>query len=206
MLSRALGKVEEYLIGSLIAAATLIVFVAVLHRYSLSNLVQLMVFAKSHDYGWLLVAARAVFKSINAYRMPWAQELCIFMFIWMAKFGAAYGVRTGIHVGVDILVNRLTGRRRHAVILVSLAAGALFTGLLALLGTRFVSHVFETGQTSSVLEVPMWIVYLAVPLGSSLMCLRFIEAAVGFHRTGHLAKHGLGDNAEINPPRRGGAP
>lgn len=29
--------------------------------------------------------------------MSWAQELCIFMFVWMAKFGAAYGVRTGIH-------------------------------------------------------------------------------------------------------------
>ena len=37
----------------------------------------------------------------------WAQELCIIMFVWMAKFGAAYGVRTGIHVGVDVLINRL---------------------------------------------------------------------------------------------------
>jgi C4-dicarboxylate transporter DctQ subunit len=36
----------------------------------------------------------------------WAQELCIIMFVWMAKFGAAYGVRTGIHVGVDVLINR----------------------------------------------------------------------------------------------------
>jgi hypothetical protein len=41
----------------------------------------------------------------------WAQELCIIMFVWMAKFGAAYGVRTGIHVGVDVLINRLSGPR-----------------------------------------------------------------------------------------------
>ena len=27
--------------------------------------------------------------------MTWAQELCIFLFVWMAKFGAAYGVRGG---------------------------------------------------------------------------------------------------------------
>ena len=42
-----------------------------------------------------------------AIHISWAQELCIYMFIWMAKFGAAYGVRTGIHVGVDVLINRL---------------------------------------------------------------------------------------------------
>jgi TRAP-type C4-dicarboxylate transport system permease small subunit len=203
MLSRTLGKIEEYLIGSLIAAATLIVFVAVLHRYSLSNLVHLMVFAKSHDYGLLLAAARSVFKFINSYRLPWAQELCIFMFIWMAKFGAAYGVRTGIHVGVDVLVNRLTGGYRRAVILVSLAAGALFTGLIALLGARFVSHIAETGQTSAVLELPMWMVYLAVPLGSALMCLRFVEAAFAFHRTGSLPKHGLGEFEELDSAHGG---
>ncbi len=53
-----------------------------------------------HVQDWLL--------SLN---LSWAQELCIYMFIWMAKFGAAYGVRTGIHVGVDVLVNRLPDRR-----------------------------------------------------------------------------------------------
>jgi TRAP-type C4-dicarboxylate transport system permease small subunit len=125
------------------------------------------------------------------------------MFIWMAKFGAAYGVRTGIHVGVDGLVNRLTGGYRRAVILVSLAAGALFTGLIALLGARFVSHIAETGQTSAVLELPMWMVYLAVPLGSALMCLRFVEAAFAFHRTGSLPKHGLGEFEELDSAHGG---
>ena len=43
--------------------------------------------------------------------MGWAQELCIYMFIWMAKFGAAYGVRTGIHVGVDVVVRDGAGPR-----------------------------------------------------------------------------------------------
>ena len=45
--------------------------------------------------------------------LSWAQELCIYMFVWMAKFGAAYGVRTGIHVGVDVLINRLPPRWRR---------------------------------------------------------------------------------------------
>jgi len=35
----------------------------------------------------------------------------------------------------------------------------------------------------------MWIVYLAIPLGSSLMCFRFLQVAWAFITTGHLPKH-----------------
>ena len=84
----------------------------------------------------------------------------------MAKFGAAYGVRTGIHVGVDLIVARLSGPARTALVLFGLLAGAFFTGIVGLLGARFVMHLYGTGHYAAVLEVPMWFVYLAVPLGS----------------------------------------
>jgi C4-dicarboxylate transporter DctQ subunit len=32
----------------------------------------------------------------------------------------------------------------------------------------------------------MWIVYLAIPLGSYLMCFRFLQVALAFWRTGEL--------------------
>ena len=57
--------------------------------------------------------------------LTWAQELCIYMFVWMAKFGAAYGVRTGIHVGVDVALRSLDGRSAFRVILFGLLCGAI---------------------------------------------------------------------------------
>ena len=47
----------------------------------------------------------------------------------------------------------------------------------------------ETDQTSADLEWPMWIVYLAVPLGSYLMCFRFLQVMVNFIRTGEVPHH-----------------
>lgn len=85
---KLLDHLEEWLIAFLMAAATFIIFVAVVHRY-----------ASGLDIPWLQ-------DQLIQINMSWAQELCIFMFVWMAKFGAAYGVRTGIHVGVDVLINR----------------------------------------------------------------------------------------------------
>jgi C4-dicarboxylate transporter DctQ subunit len=180
-----LDRLEEWIIASLMGAATLIIFVVVLHRY-LS--------------GVPIPALQDFLIGIN---VSWAQELCIYMFVWMAKFGAAYGVRQGIHVGVDVLVNRLSERWRKQVVVLSLLAGALFTGIIGTLGAIFVERMSQTDSTSPDLEWPMWIVYLAVPLGSFLMCFRFLQVLVQFLRHGSLPHHehghveGLEDEAEL---------
>jgi C4-dicarboxylate transporter DctQ subunit len=169
---RILDRLEEILIATLMGAATVLIFVAVVHRYA--------------------SGIPALFDLTAAIHLSWAQELCIYMFVWMAKFGAAYGVRTGIHVGVDVLVNRLDERWRRGVTLFGLLAGALFTGIIGTMGARFVYGLYGTDQTSPDLELPSWIVYLAIPLGSYLMCFRFLQVAWGFWRTGELPHHDPG--------------
>src|SRR5262245_59848348 len=171
---RILNRLKETLIAFLMGAATIIIFLAVMQRYA-TGVPALYPYARTWDF-------------------TWAQELCIYMFVWMAKFGAAYGVRAGIHVGVDVFVNMLGVERRRHVILFGLLCGALFTGVVGSLGAYFVWHIAETGQVSEVLELPMWIVYSCVPLGSYLMCFRFLQVAVHYARTGELPHH---DDAQV---------
>src|ERR1700693_6027624 len=134
MFLRILDRLEEILIASLIAAATLVIFAAVVQRFA--------------------VGVSFLYPFFYKINLTWAQELCIYMFIWMAKFGAAYGVRTGIHVGVDLLVNMVPARSRKQVILFSLLCGAFFTGMIATFGGSFVEEMFKTGQQSNDLEAP----------------------------------------------------
>jgi C4-dicarboxylate transporter DctM subunit len=180
MFLKFLDHLEEWIISFLMAAATIIIFVAVVHRYA-SGYELLFPYASQLDFSW-------------------AQELCIYMFVWMAKFGAAYGVRTGIHVGVDVLVNRLPTQKARRVILFGLLCGALFTSVVGTLGGVFVWHMSETGQQSNDLEAPMWIVYLAVPLGSYLMCFRFLQVAWHFARTGDLPHHEVAHVEGVEAP------
>ena len=185
-----LDHLEEWLVTFLMGAATLIIFVAVLHRYAAG-------LAIPGVQDWLL--------TLN---FGWAQELTIIMFVWMCKFGAAYGVRTGIHVGVDVLINRLDVKMRSKFIIFGLCAGVLFTGIVAYLATSFVwdngaHHAWfkwlgmsvegiPEGPTSPDLEWPTWMVYSAVPLGTSLMCFRFLQVMVSFIKTGELPHHDHG--------------
>lgn len=198
-----LDHLEEAIITFLMGAATTIIFVAVVHRYLAGVDIPGL-------QDWLL-----------GFNFSWAQELTIIMFVWMAKFGAAYGVRTGIHVGVDVMINRLNEDKRRLFIIFGLFAGAVFTGIVATLGANFVwengaHHAFLSalgqdvgdipeGPTTPDLEWPTWVVYSAIPLGSSLMCFRFLQVLWNFVRTGELPRHdhghvdGLDDEAEKPP-------
>ncbi|HEX7967351.1 MAG TPA: TRAP transporter small permease subunit, partial [Stellaceae bacterium] len=50
-------------------------------------------------------------------------------------------------------------------------------------------RIAHSSQTTPDLEWPSWIPYLAVPLGSYLMCFRFLQVALAFWRTGELPSH-----------------
>ena len=167
---RFLDHFEEWIIATLMAAATLIIFVAVVHRYASGLDIPVL-----QDF-------------LLGLQMSWTQELCIYMFIWMAKIGAAYGVRTGIHVGVDVLINMLSPTWRKKFIVFGLLAGALFTGIVAAFAIRFVYELYHTEQVSADLEWPMWVVYMGLPIGSSLMCFRFLQVCWKFIQTGDFPR------------------
>ena len=187
------------------AGATALIFVAVLHRYGAGVSIDLAKWATTHGIPVVPTVLRAIYSWLASLDLSWAQELCIFMFIWMAKFGAAYGVRTGIHVGVDVLVNMLPTNSRKRVILFALLCGAFFTGTIATFGFSFVGEMFKTGQQSYDLEAPMWVVYSAIPLGSGLMCFRFLQVSWWYYLTGELPHHseasveGVAESAALHP-------
>jgi C4-dicarboxylate transporter DctQ subunit len=190
MTLKYLDNFEEIFISLLMGGAVLVVFTAVIHRYVAGLPIPIV-------QDWLL--------QLN---FSWAQELCIYMFVWMAKFGAAYGVRTGIHVGVDVLINKMKKPMRDKFIIFGLLAGVTFTAIVAFLGGGFIwdngmhyavlnlfgmeTGTIPQGPTTPDLEWPTWIVYSAVPLGSSLMCFRFLQVMNNFVKSGELPRHDHG--------------
>ena len=179
-----LDHLEEWIITFLMGAATIVIFLSIVHRYAAGLPIPGL-------QDWL----------INIH-FSWAQELCIYMFVWMAKFGAAYGVRSGIHVGVDVLVNRLPAEWRKKGVLISILCGTIFTGIVGTLGATFIwenglhyalfhklgitTGDVPEGPITPDLEWPTWFIYSAVPMGSYLMCFRFLQVGWRFLKTGEL--------------------
>lgn len=165
-----LDHLEEWLIASLMGAATFIIFVAVVHRYLA---------------GLPIPVVQDFLIQINT---CWAQELCIYMFVWMAKFGAAYGVRTGIHVGVDVLINRMNPALARPFRRLRPGAGALFYG-----HRRYPGRQLRGRSATRTRLRPTWKCRCgwstpAVPLGSTDV-LPLPAGDGAFHQDGCRLKH-----------------
>ena len=140
------------------------------------------------------VVARYVFNA----NILWALETTVYLFAWLVLIGASYGVKKTFHIGIDIGVNMLSPRARRLITLVAALCCILYAGMLLkgawdywspfigrrayyetsdlpmLPFLRWMEGVFNDGESYS--KLPKMIPYIALPLGTALLLLRFCQA------------------------------
>ena len=123
----------------------------------------------------LLLFVNVVMRYVFLLPIYWAEEFVRFLMVWMIFIGASQVTLWGGHVAVDI-VPRLLSKKGNAVLafLVNVIC-ILFCVLLAYLSIKQMMRVMRAGQISPALEIPMWIAYLSIPAGTTLMLIRFVQ-------------------------------
>ncbi len=96
-----LEALEETLIGLLLVALTLLVFVEVILRFGFGT------------------------------GVIWAQEVSLYLGAWFILIGASYALRVGAHIAVDAVVNLLAGPVKRAVAVLAIGLSLLYCGILA---------------------------------------------------------------------------
>lgn len=141
------------------------------------------------------VIARYVFNS----NILWALETTVFLFAWLVLVGAAYSVKHNLHIGVDILVRAVPATVQKAMAIAAVLCCMLFCALvvygayqywLPFAGQRawyevddipapeilqMLSGVMNEGERWE--KLPRFIPYFCLPLGFTLLTLRFIQVA-----------------------------
>jgi len=164
MTLRALDRVEELLLGGLLAAMTLLTFLQVVLRY--------------------------VFNS----GLVWALEATVYLFGWLVLLGISNGVRTGSHLAVDVITKHLSPRAQKIVALAAAALSLLYVALMLVGGWTLVQRLYAFGNLAHDIPLPRWILLSSLPIGFALLGLRIVQAAVGIARgTVPPAGHGAGD-------------
>jgi len=98
--------------------------------------------------------------------------------IWIASLGAGLAMREGRHVAIEMFQDRLPAPlgRRPRMVVGSLVLG--FLGLVTVLGFRFAAFAWQ--QETPVLNIPLGIPYLAVPIGAMLSALHLLLMFRGY--------------------------
>lgn len=122
----------------------------------------------------------------------WVDEISQYMIIWGTLIGTSVALRNNHHIKVDMLFNVLPKKVQYYVTLFAHTIGITFSLFLAFYGYRLVAFTHNTGQVSTDVGIPLYIVYSILPLTGALLTLRFIikfyEAVRGTDGIGQVAE------------------
>ena len=116
-----------------------------------------------------LVFVNVVCRYIFTFSIIWTEEVSQYLMIWIAYLGAGLALREGRHVAIELLQDRLPTALERKL---RMAVGGLvlaFLGVVTVLGFQFV--VFVWNQETPVLNIPLGIPSLAIPIGTLLFAL-----------------------------------
>lgn len=132
-----------------------------------------------------VATAQVILRYVGGTGLFWAEELVVYTIVWTTFLAAGAAVRSGEHLTVE-LINLAVGERYiGALTRVIGVVGAVAGVALAVFGTELVLTARDYGQLSPALQLPMWIVYLAMPLSGVLMTIRFVQQVITPPRRGH---------------------
>ena len=112
-----------------------------------------------------------------------ADELQIFIMVFMTFLGAAVVAWRNQHLRMDVLVNALPPPIRRLIKIAELVAIVILAAFVLWNSTYYAEQMFNIGRVSDMAQVPMWIPHGAVAVGFGLMaliaCLRLVEILAG---------------------------
>lgn len=147
-LDRALSLAEDTFISILLIAASTILFVNVVARY--------------------------VFNS----GFVWAEEMVRYQIVWLVFIGASVAARKGIHIGVDAVVHLMPASIQKMIRIAVYLLCILCCSILLFYGVELMLQTRAFNQRTPAMQAPFWLAQLAIPVGSALMGLRFVQEMV----------------------------
>ena len=121
------------------------------------------------------------FEVITRYFFPqhltdWGMEFTIYFTVWAIFLAGAPLVREARHVRADIVLLMMPAWMQRLLEIVALLVGLTFAVLLTWYGYQMVANAYSLGENSeSSMRFPLWIFYLALPVGTALMIPPFLQ-------------------------------
>lgn len=139
-------KAEEYILIGSLVLTVVIIFIQVVMRY---------VFNAS---------------------LSWSEELTRYIFIWQIWLGASIGLRDKKHIKVEIMEMFISPKSKSVLDLLADLIWMAANIYLIYSGTLLVKALIKNHSVSTALQLPLWIVYLALPFSSVALVVRQILA------------------------------
>jgi TRAP-type C4-dicarboxylate transport system permease small subunit len=131
----------------------------------------------------VMVFANVALRFLTDHSIVWVEEVSRYLMIWLTFLGAGLVLRYGGHIGIDTLQSAFP-RHGFAIRVAIYALLLAFFGTMLWLGSRYA--ILAWAQTTPVMQIPIGVVYLAIPIGFGLLMLHLVLMMVPYLRQGQF--------------------
>lgn len=128
----------------------------------------------------LIVTEAVIVRKIFGVSTIWQTEASVFLLILTVFVGAPFVQKNEHHLNVDLLIINLSPRTRAMTLIVVSVISCLLAGILAVYAwPMWWEAVVNNEHSESLWSPPLWIPYLFLPLGMTLLFLQYIVQIYG---------------------------
>ena len=108
------------------------------------------------------------------YSLSWPEELTRYMFIWFVFIGMSYSVKYDIHIRINILETFVPRIEKSLRVIQDVIFFAFCIYMLPF-AFKAVKMLIRTNQHSPAMQIPMYVVYVALLIGLLLTVFRLLQ-------------------------------
>lgn len=126
-----------------------------------------------------IVCFEVVGRALGAPSRLWVIEVSEYALLFITFLGAPYLLQLNRHVVMDLLINGLAGTPRRVSQIVNALIGLLVCIILTYIGVQVVLDQLDLGTREVTVMRPLsWWITAAMPLGTGLMAVQFLDATI----------------------------
>ncbi|MCA1065298.1 TRAP transporter small permease [Rossellomorea sp. AcN35-11] len=129
-----------------------------------------------------LIFAQVVGRYVFSSAPSWTEEMARYIHIFQVWIGASYAVKKRQHIRIEAFIDLFKGTARKFIDTLALLIWFGLAVFLAVFGTQLVLASFQNGQITPAMQIPMWLPFLAIPIGGAGMAFRLIQQVITIWR------------------------
>lgn len=123
----------------------------------------------------LIIFSQIIMRSVFNSSLTWSEELTRYIFIWQIWLGVSVAQKEKQHIKVELLFTFIKNEKFKDVIdIIATLILIAFNVFLVINGSKVVGQMIARHNVSGAMRMPMYFVYLALPVSSAILCLRLV--------------------------------
>jgi len=126
----------------------------------------------------VLTIADVIGRNVFNHSLVFVPEITQFLIVFITFFGTSYAARNGRHIRMSALYDALSPSWQKAMLYITTSLTSIALFYMSYISAKYVLRVYSFNRVSSVLTIPLYLIWMWVPIGLLLAAIQYSLAFI----------------------------